>query len=90
MNISVASLDRVRSFSRTIESIIVPISISQPLNERAVSGVNCQGKMGMSKFGKMKTRIAPMVSALPQMANSRFNPKGSGSSDAAELDAAFR
>jgi hypothetical protein len=51
MNIGVASLARVWSFSRDIVSMIVPTAISQPQSERAVSGVNFQGKTGISKLG---------------------------------------
>lgn len=45
----VARMARVWLFSRDIESIIVPTAISQPDNERAVSGGSCLGKLGINK-----------------------------------------
>lgn len=69
INMGAANFERVLLFSRDTESIKVPIAINQPQRERAVKGVNFHGNPGMSKLGKMKTKIEKMVSKPPQKIN---------------------
>ena len=69
----VARMARVWLSSRDIESIMVPTAISQPDSERAVSGVSCQGKLGINKLGNKKISAAPTVNKPPTIAKSLFN-----------------
>jgi hypothetical protein len=68
-------------FSLDIESMIVLTAMSQPLRERAVSGVNIQGKPGMRKVGKKKVSTAVTVNTPPKTTSNQRNHVGSGSSD---------
>src|SRR5688500_18349317 len=90
MSIGVASRTRVRSFSRDIQSMSVPTAISQPESERAVRGVNCQGKTGMRKLGKKKVTAAIKVNKLPQMISSRFSQEGMASLEEVARETARR
>jgi hypothetical protein len=89
INMGVASLACVSLFSRDIERMIVPTAISQPDNERAVSGVSCQGKLGINKPGNKKIRAAPKVNKPPIIAKTIFNPAGKALSGSAGLEDAL-